>query len=249
MIPWVPLGRAPIPGTDQSLCLYRRGELPEYSIQISGYVSELMNSRQHASEDALAHLACAVIAGRSSPHVLVGGLGMGFTLAAALGSLGPGATVTVAELVPEVVEWNRGPLGDCAGRPLEDPRTRVHVGDVAELLRTREAAFDAVLLDVDNGPEGMTHQANSWLYSPGGLAAARRTLRPGGVLAVWSATPDPRFTNRLRRAGFRVEVRTARARPGKGAHHTIWLAHAPASHAPWGEPARKSGRPAGTRST
>ncbi|MEF2277718.1 hypothetical protein V3W47_05350 [Deinococcus sp. YIM 134068] len=225
MNPWVLLARAPIPGSTDSLCLHRRGD--EFSIQISGYVSELMNSRQHASEDALAHLACAAIAGRPDPQVLVGGLGMGFTLAAALGALGPRGVVTVAELVPEVVEWNRGPLGDCAGRPLEDPRTRVHVGDVADLLRTRRAAFDAVLLDVDNGPEGMTHRENNWLYSPAGLAAARQTLRPGGILAVWSATPDPRFTNRLRRAGFGVEVRTARARPGKGAHHTIWLAHSP----------------------
>lgn len=227
MIPWAPLGRAPIPGTDQSLCLYRRGDLLEFSIQISGYVSELMNSRMHASEDALAELACAAIAGRPAPRVLVGGLGMGFTLAAALKALGPSGVVTVAELVPEVVEWNKGPLGECAGCPLRDPRTRVHVGDVAELLRRGQSGYDAVLLDVDNGPEGMTHHGNDWLYSPAGLSAAGRTLRPGGVLAVWSATPEPRFTTRLNRAGFRTEVHTVRARPGKGAHHTIWLAHAP----------------------
>nr|WP_246363135.1 hypothetical protein [Deinococcus budaensis] len=207
--------------------MYRRGDLLEFSIQISGYVSELMNSRQHASEDALADLACAAIAGRARPHVLVGGLGMGFTLAAALRGVGPSGTVTVAELVPEVVEWNKGPLGECAGHPLRDPRTRVHVGDVAELLRRGQGTFDAVLLDVDNGPEGMTHHGNDWLYSPPGLAAAQRTLRPGGVLAVWSATPEPRFTTRLNRAGFRTEVHTVRARPGKGAHHTVWLAHAP----------------------
>ncbi|CAM3836076.1 spermidine synthase [Deinococcus frigens] len=225
MIPWVPLARAAIPGTGQDLCLYRRGEQLEFSIQISGYVSELMNSRMHASEDALAELGCAVIVGRPAPRVLVGGLGMGFTLAAALGALGPDSVVTVAELVPEVVEWNKGPLGECAAFPLRDPRTRVHVGDVAELLRRGHSAYDAVLLDVDNGPEGMTHHGNGWLYSPPGLAAARRTLRPGGVLAVWSATPDNRFTRRLRQAGFRVEVRTVRARPSKGAHHTIWLAH------------------------
>lgn len=227
MIPWAPLGRAPIPGTDQSLCLYRRGELLEFSIQISGYVSELMNSRQHASEDALAELACAAVAGRPAPHVLVGGLGMGFTLAAALKALGPSGVVTVAELVPEVVDWNKGPLGECAGYPLRNPRTRVHVGDVAELLRRGQAAYDAVLLDVDNGPEGMTHHGNDWLYSPAGLSAAQRTLRPGGVLAIWSATPEPRFTTRLKGAGFRTEVHTVRARPGRGAHHTIWLAHAP----------------------
>jgi spermidine synthase len=224
VIPWVLLARAPIPGTAQALCLYRRGELLEFSIQISGYVSELMNSRVHASEDALAELGCAAIVGRPAPHVLVGGLGMGFTLAAALRVLGPDSVVTVAELVPEVVEWNRGPLGECAAFPLRDPRTRVHVGDVAELLRRGQATYDAVLLDVDNGPEGMTHHGNNWLYSPSGLAAAQRTLRPGGVLAVWSATPDERFTRRLRQAGYQVEVRTVRARPGKGAHHTIWLA-------------------------
>ncbi|MDV6373445.1 spermidine synthase [Deinococcus arenicola] len=225
MIPWVPLARAPIPGTDQELCLYRRGEQLEFSIQISGYISELMNSRQHTSEDALAELGCAVIAGRPSPRVLVGGLGMGFTLAAALKALGPNSVVTVAELVPEVVEWNRGPLGACAGFPLKNPRTRVHVGDVADLLRQGQALYDAVLLDVDNGPEGMTHHGNGWLYSPSGLAAAQRILRPGGVLAIWSATPDTRFTRRLQQAGFRVEVKTVRAREGKGARHTIWLAH------------------------
>ncbi len=232
MIPWVPLARAPIPGTQQDLCLYRRGEQLEFSIQISGYVSELMNSRVHASEDALAELGCATIVGRPAPRVLVGGLGMGFTLAAALKVLGPDSVVTVAELVPEVVEWNRGPLGECAAFPLHDPRTQVHVGDVAELLRQGHGAYDAVLLDVDNGPEGMTHHGNNWLYSPPGLAAAQQTLRPGGVLAVWSATPDDRFTRRLRQAGFRVDVRTVRARPGKGARHTIWLAHRTQAAAP-----------------
>lgn len=232
MIPWVLLARAPIPGARQDLCLYRRGEQLEFSIQISGYVSELMNSRVHASEDALAELGCAAAAGRPAPRVLVGGLGMGFTLAAALRALGPDGVVTVAELVPEVVEWNRGPLGECAAFPLGDPRTRVHVGDVAELLRQGRAAYDAVLLDVDNGPEGMTHHGNDWLYSPPGLAAARRALRPGGVLAVWSATPDNRFTRRLQQAGFRVDVRTVRARPGKGARHTIWLAHRTRDAAP-----------------
>ncbi len=225
MNPWVPLARAVIPGTTQELRLFRRKDMLEFSIQISGYVSELMNSRMHASEDALAELGCAAVAKRPAPRVLVGGLGMGFTLAAALKALGPDGVVTVAELVPDVVEWNRGPLGECSGYPLRDPRTRVHVGDVAELLRRGKADYDAVLLDVDNGPEGMTHHGNDWLYSPAGLAAAQRTLRPGGVLAVWSATPDTRFTRRLREAGFRVDVHTVRARPGKGAHHTIWLAH------------------------
>lgn len=243
MKPWELLGRAVIPGTDGEMRLSRREG--EFSIHLSTQTSELMNSRMHASEDALADLACAAIAGRARPHVLVGGLGMGFTLAAALRGVGPGGTVTVAELVPEVVEWNRGPLGECAGRPLEDPRTRVHVGDVAELLRGGHSTYDAVLLDVDNGPEGMTHHGNDWLYSPQGLAAARRTLRPGGVLAVWSATPEPRFTTRLNRAGFRVEVHTVRARPGKGAHHTIWLAHTGTGRSRTADGTRD--RPAGAR--
>lgn len=222
MKPWTLLGRAPIPNSHEQLCLYRRGD--EFLIKISGYVSELMNSRMHASEEALAVLACALIGDRPRVRVLVGGLGMGFTLAAALRSLGPDAEVVVAELVAGVVEWNRGPLGDCAGRPLNDPRVRVQLGDVAELLRAEAGAYDAILLDVDNGPEGMTHKQNDWLYSPAGLAAAARALRPQGVLAVWSVEPDAAFTARLKKAGFQVQVHTARARPGKGASHTIWLA-------------------------
>ncbi|WP_432804251.1 spermidine synthase [Deinococcus taeanensis] len=248
MIHWIPLGRAPIPGTQQDLCLYRRGHELEFSIKISGYISELMNSTMHASEDALAQLGCAAIAGRPAPHVLVGGLGMGFTLAAALKTLGPDSVVTVAELVPEVVEWNKGPLGECAAFPLSDPRTRVHVGDVGQLLRQGHATYDAVLLDVDNGPEGMTHHGNDWLYSPAGLAATQRTLKPGGVLAVWSATPDARFTRRLQQAGFQVEVREVRAQPGRGPHHTIWLAHQTPGAAPTRTGAsRRRGRP-GARS-
>ena len=249
MNPWLLLDSAPIPGTDQELRLFRRKDMVEFSIQISGYVSELMNSRMHASEDALADLGCAAVAKRAAPRVLVGGLGMGFTLAAALKALGPDGVVTVAELVPAVVEWNRGPLGECAGYPLRDPRARVHVGDVADRLRRGNGTFDAVLLDVDNGPEGMTHHGNNWLYSPAGLAAAQRTLRPGGVLAVWSATPDTRFTRRLRDAGFRVDVHTVRARPGKGAHHTIWLAHRTLNSAPLAprpprkDRTRRGGRP------
>lgn len=236
MKPWEPLGRAPIPGTrgggrsgtgapDRAaaeLLLWRRGD--EFSIRISGYVSELMNSRQHGSEEALADYACQLIASRTGAQVLVGGLGMGFTLAAALRNLGPDATVTVAELVPEVVDWNRGPLGEVAGYPLNDPRTRIRVGDVAELLRESPGAFDAVLLDVDNGPEGMTSEGNDWLYAPAGLATIRAALRPGGVLAVWSVEAVPRFTAALNRAGFTVTVRTARARGDRGAKHTIWLA-------------------------
>ena len=225
MKPWVPLGRAPIPGSKDDLLLWRRED--EFSIRISGYVSELMNSRQHASEEALATYAVPLISGRAAAHVLVGGLGMGFTLAAALHSAGPDATVTVAELVPEVVDWNRGPLGEAAGFPLHDARTRVYVGDVSALIRASARRFDAVLLDVDNGPEGMTQSGNDWLYKSRGLAAIRAALRPGGVLAVWSVEAVPRFTTALERAGFDVDVRRARAREGKGAWHTIWVARSP----------------------
>ncbi len=222
MIPWTALGRAPIPGSRDELCLFRRGD--EFSIRISGYVSELMNSRRHASEEALAELACAPIAGRAQSRVLVGGLGMGFTLAATLRATGPGAEIVVAELVPEVVEWNRGPLGECAGYPLRDARVQVHLGDVAELLQNSAGTFDAVLLDVDNGPEGMVRRENDRLYSAAGLATTLKALRPGGMLAVWSVEPDTGFTARLKKAGFQVKIETARAREGKGARHTIWLA-------------------------
>ena len=245
MIPWTALGRAPIPGSSdpdnpEELCLFRRGD--EFSIRISGYLSELMNSRRHASEEALAELACALIAGRARPRVLVGGLGMGFTLAATLRATGPGAEIVVAELVPEVVDWNKGPLGACAGHPLSDARTQVHVGDVAELLQ-RVDAFDAVLLDVDNGPEGMVRRENDRLYSAAGLAATLKALRPGGVLAVWSVEPDPAFSARLKKAGFRVKVETARAREGKGARHTIWLAQKGAQRRDQGASARSTRRP------
>lgn len=218
------VARARIPGSQEELCLYRHGD--EFAIQISGYVSELMNSRMHHSEEALAEYACALIQQRATPRVLVGGLGMGFTLAATLKAVGADAEVVVAELVPDVVEWNRGPLGACAGYPLLDERVRVHVGDVRDVLKSRAAQFDAVLLDVDNGPQGMTHTENDWLYGLAGLRVAQSALRPGGVLAVWSVEPDAAFTKRLQQVGFDVQLRTARERPGKGARHTIWLARA-----------------------
>ena len=149
---------------------------------------------------------------------------MGFTLAAALKAVGPQAEVTVAELIPEVVEWNRGPLGDFSGRPLDDPRTRVHTGDVSKLLRQRRAGFDVIALDVDNGPEGLTRSSNDWLYSDPGIAAAQDALRPGGIVAYWSAGPDQGFHDRLRRCGFLVEEIRVYAHGNKGARHTIWLA-------------------------
>lgn len=221
MTPWKLLDSTPVPGGGE-LQLYRRGD--EFSIKLKGG-GELMSSRVHGSEVALAELACGGLAERSHPRMLIGGLGMGFTLAAALGQLDAGAEVMVAELVPAVVEWNRGPLGEHAGRPLDDPRATVRVGDVADILKVERQAWDAILLDVDNGPEGLTRKGNDWLYSLDGLVAAYEALRPKGILAVWSAGPDQHFPGRLRKAGFEVEERRVRAHAGrKGARHTIWLA-------------------------
>ena len=157
-------------------------------------------------------------------RVLVGGLGMGFTLAAALKQVGPDAEVTVAELVPQVVEWNRGPLGEHSGRPLDDPRTRIHVGDVAKLMLKKRGYFDVIALDVDNGPEGLTKSANDWLYSTSGISAAQDALRPGGVVAYWSAGQDRGFHDRLRCSGFVVEELVVRGYGNKGSRYIIWLA-------------------------
>jgi spermidine synthase len=222
MLPRIRLGTALIPGTNVELQLYQSGEL--FSIKIPGR-GDLMNSRMHGSEKALAELACARIARGAKARVLIGGLGMGFTLAAALHTLGSAAEVVVAELVAEVVEWNRTLIGAPAGHPLADPRTSVYVGDVADLIRQTAAGFDAILLDVDNGPEALVRKENDWLYSGEGLRAARRALRPGGVLAVWSASPDRGFSKRLQQAGFQVDEQVVRPhRAGKGARHVIWIA-------------------------
>ncbi|MCM0611269.1 hypothetical protein KFJ24_02125 [Marinobacter sediminum] len=217
------LGTATIPGKGSQLRLLQRND--EFSIKIAGSTGELMNSRLHGSEDALATLACERVADHPAPRVLIGGLGMGFTLAAALGALGETAEVTVAELVPEVEQWNLGPLGSAAGYPLKDVRARVHIGDVVELIKASPASYDAILLDIDNGPEGLTRKENDWLYTAPGIAAAQAALTPDGILAYWSAGQDPAFTERLKRAGLSVEPVTVRAhRPGKGAKHVIWLA-------------------------
>jgi len=159
-----------------------------------------------------------------SPHVLIGGLGMGFTLAAALDALGEDAEITVAELIPEVVEWNKGPLGAFSDYPLNDPRTNVYVGDVARLLKKKHACYHAIALDVDNGPEGLTKKDNDWIYSMQGVLAAQNALKPGGVLAYWSAGPDRDFHDLLRCCGFLIEEKTVFAHGKKGARHTIWLA-------------------------
>jgi spermidine synthase len=168
---WTELGEAQIPGTEQSLYLYKGKD--DFFIKISGG-HELMSTRKHGSEDALGSLPCQRLKHSDSASVLIGGLGMGFTLAAVLAAVGPNAEVTVAELIPEVVEWNRGPLGDFSGKPIDDPRTRMHTGDVAKLLRQSRACFDVIALDVDNGPEGLTKRQNDWLYSTKGILAAQQ---------------------------------------------------------------------------
>lgn len=192
---------------------------------LAGGGGELMSSRKHGSEDALAELGCQHITEYAQARVLIGGLGMGFTLAAALQQLSDDAEVIVAELIPAVEQWNREHIGHVAGHPLNDPRCRVSIGDVAAIMQKERGAFDAILLDVDNGPEGLTHHDNNWLYSLEGLQGAFAALRPNGVLAVWSAGPDSAFPKRLRQIGFKVRQEQVRAHGrSKGAKHTIWLA-------------------------
>lgn len=221
MIPWELLDSVQVPGNGGVLCLHRRGE--EFSITVDGY--ELMNSRVHGSEDALGDLACARIADHCQSRVLIGGLGMGYTMASALQRLKSDASVVVAELVPTVVEWNRGVLAGLAGHPLQDDRATVREDDVANVIREEKGAYDAILLDVDNGPEGMSRESNDWLYSRAGLDAAYAALRPAGVLAVWSASRNRAFYRLLSRAGFAVEEICVRARgPKGGVRHTIWIA-------------------------
>jgi spermidine synthase len=221
MKPWMLLGIAQAYGEEGELRLYRRGE--EFSIRAGD--CELMNSRVHGSEDALGELACARIADRPRARVLIGGLGMGYTLNAVVRGLSPQSQVVVAELMPEVVAWNRGPLGDLAGHPLRDERVTVHEVDVAQVLRAEQGIYDAILLDVDNGPKKLTSKVNDWLYGQGGLNAAFAALRPGGVLGVWSAGPDQTFSHRLRKTGFTVEEVRVRARGARGgARHTVWIA-------------------------
>jgi spermidine synthase len=222
MIPTILLGTANIPNNGGELRLTQHDN--DFAIQLKGVSGELMASRMHSSELALAELGCAHIQGVENAKVLVGGLGMGFTLAAALKATSLSSEVLVAELVPEIIEWNKGPLGECAGQPLDDKRARVHLGDVAELFKTRYATYDAILLDVDNGPEAFTHADNSNLYSMECLHAIRETLRPEGMLAVWSAWHDPGFTKKLKKERFDVSFKTIRAHKGKGSKHTIYLA-------------------------
>jgi spermidine synthase len=223
MKPWTLLDSAPIPGGG-TMHLYQH--VRDFAIRVGR--DELMNSMAHGSEEALASLAHARLGSRPQRRVLVGGLGLGFTTAAALRDLGEGGRIVVAELVPAVVTWNRGPLSHLAGHPLHDPRVSVEVSDVAMVIaaaRTPADTYDAILLDVDNGPRGLTRQGNNGLYTRNGLAAAFAALRPGGVLALWSAGPDRAFAELLRKTGFDVAENRVRARaPRGGPCHTIWIA-------------------------
>ncbi|MDM9646257.1 hypothetical protein [Rhizobium sp. S163] len=221
MLPWIQLDSAQIPGEAGELRLKQRGS--EFSIMLGS--NELMNSRLSGSEEALATLSYDKLKGRPRPSILIGGLGMGFTLRAALAVVPNDATVVVAELVPAVVSWARGPMAEVFKGCLDDPRVGIYQGDVSELIRSSRAKFDAILLDVDNGPDGLTRQSNDGLYDFAGLKAAREALRLGGVLAVWSSGPDASFTRRVRDSGFAVEAVNSRANGKRGgARHVIWLA-------------------------
>ena len=211
---------APIPG-GQELKLYRRGG--DYMIVLDR--NELMSSRMSGSEKALAVFTLDRLKQVSDPHLLIGGYGMGFTLRAALAQMGPGGRITLAELVPQIIAWARGPMVDLAAGCLDDPRVRLVEGDVAAAIASASGSYDAILLDVDNGPDGLTTPSNDRLYSAAGLAAAKAALKSGGILAIWSAAPDVAFTRRLRDAGFLVEEVAVKARDnGKGPRHVIWFA-------------------------
>ncbi|MDO9361899.1 MAG: spermidine synthase [Sphingopyxis sp.] len=213
---------APVPGGGE-LRLYQRGD--DFIIVIDR--DELMSSRMSGSEEALAQMSCDRLRSAKAAHLLIGGYGMGFTLRAALAALGADAKVTVAELVPAIIDWARGPMAHLAEGCLEDPRVELAIGDVAAAIASATRRYDAILLDVDNGPDGLTHPANDRLYSAAGLAAAKAALKPGGILAIWSAAPDPKFARRLSVSGFQVEEVGVRARSnGKGPRHVIWFARA-----------------------
>ncbi len=224
MIPWQELDRVELPGQAGTLTLRQRGS--EFSIRTTE--TELMNSRLHGSEDALAELSYSRLNQKEDLRILIGGLGMGYTLAAALAKSDSKTLITISELIPAVVKWNRQHLGHLAGRPLDDPRVSIQEEDVVETIRRKKLFWNAILLDVDNGPNGLIQKANDRLYSISGLKASFAALCPGGILAVWSSGPDEGFTARLNRCGFLTETLSVRARKtGKGARHTVWLAARP----------------------
>ena len=216
---WELLDSAEVPGAEQVLSLHRRGD--DFAIFVDHH--RLMDSRVHTSELALAELGCGEVADRDAPSVLIGGLGMGLTLRAALDALPATASVDVAELVPAVVRWNRDQMADVSKSALDDPRVSVHESDVGEVMRRATARWDAILLDVDNGPEGLTRAENDSLYTADGLAVARAALAPNGVLAVWSAKPNDAFTKRLEAAGFDVRVEVVHSGGLDRSDHVIWL--------------------------
>jgi spermidine synthase len=219
MIPLEHLASAQVPGGEE-LRLMRRGK--DFMIVLDR--NELMNSRMSGSEEALAEMSLERLSANPAPHLLVGGYGMGFTLRKALALMGSQGRVTVAELVPEIIEWARGPMAEMTAGGLDDPRTTLLHSDVALVIARGRATYDAILLDVDNGPDGLVRADNNRLYTREGLAAAKAALRPGGVLAVWSAGPDPAFAARIRKAGFAVDEVAVRARSnGKGPRHVIWF--------------------------
>ncbi|OWK29586.1 spermidine synthase [Sphingomonas mucosissima] len=223
MTPRELVGIAEVPG-GPPLRLFRRGA--DFMIVLDR--NELMSTRMSGSEVALGTMTCERLAGHPNPRLLIGGYGMGFTLRAVLERLGPDARVVVAELVPGIIEWARGPMAAVTDGCLDDPRVVLDIGDVADSIRQASAEFDAIMLDVDNGPDGLTRPANDGIYAAQGLAAAMRALKPGGTLAIWSAAPDPVFARRLSKSGFAVDEVRVRARGnGKGATHIIWFARRP----------------------
>jgi spermidine synthase len=227
MIPWVQLDTATVPGGG-ALRLMQRGT--EFSIMAGA--TPLMNSRMSSSEVVLAELASERLRGRPNCRVLIGGYGMGFTLRAALAGFGADARIVVAELVPAVIAWARGPMAELTAGGLDDPRVSIHDGDVGGVIAAARGGFDAILLDVDNGPDGLSREENDRLYNRRGLEAARRALRSKGLLAIWSAAPNKAFMERLGHAGFAVEEIKARANKGRGVRHIIWAATNPAVRPP-----------------
>jgi spermidine synthase len=221
MIPRELLGTANVPGGREELRLFRRGA--DYMIVLDR--NELMSSRMSGSEEALAQMTIERLRGRPAPEILIGGYGMGFTLRAALAAVDRDARLTVVELVAEIIDWARGPMAGMTAGCLDDPRVALRIDDVGEAIRNATSAYDAILLDVDNGPDGLVRRANNSLYSRSGLAAARTALKPGGVVAIWSAGQDNAFAKALGEAGFTVDEVAVRARSnGKGAKHIIWFA-------------------------
>jgi spermidine synthase len=221
MLPWQHLATARVPGGKDEMRLYQRGS--EYSIRVGAY--ELMNSRQHASEDTFATAVCERLGKRDDLSILIGGLGMSFTLAAVLASCGAHAQIEVAELVPEVVEWNRGPLASLTNSAASDPRVRIHESDVAVLIQSASEKYDAILLDVDNGPAALTAPGNDRLYSMAGLRSAARAVKADGLLAIWSSTTDAAFKARLAAAGWDAEELHVRGHTKhRGPRYVIWIA-------------------------